>query len=398
MPLYKYTAKDLDSKKISGKLEAASEKELASFLFSKEQYLIRCRDVTEEETQNYKMKLKELSDFSRQIGTMLGSGVSLIRAVSILVQRERKPKLKQIYTNLYRMLQQGKTLSMAMSEQKAAFPELMINMYRSGESSGQMEKVAMTMAVQYEKDYRIQTKLRNAMIYPIILGITTILVIIAVFVKIIPQFTQLFNGMQLPLVTVIIQGLSDFMVHYWYWILIVVLCVIAAVSSILRTERVRYAVDKKKLTLWKIGELMQTIYTARFARTLCSLYSSGVTILHALTIVRSTIGNTYIASQFDQVISIVKNGGALSQAIQSMDGFDSKLASSIFVGEESGKLDAMLTSLADEFDYEAEMATQRMISFMEPAMIVVLALFVLLVMLAVLLPIYQMYQNPTGLK
>ena len=125
------------------------------------------------------MKLKELSDFSRQIGTMLGSGVSLIRAVSILVQRERKPKLKQIYTNLYRMLQQGKTLSMAMSEQKAAFPELMINMYRSGESSGQMEKVAMTMAVQYEKDYRIQTKLRNAMIYPIILGITTILVIIA---------------------------------------------------------------------------------------------------------------------------------------------------------------------------------------------------------------------------
>lgn len=143
---------------------------------------------------------------------------------------------------------------------------------------------------------------------------------------------------------------------------------------------------------------MQTIYTARFARTLCSLYSSGVTILHALTIVRSTIGNTYIASQFDQVISIVKNGGALSQAIQSMDGFDSKLASSIFVGEESGKLDAMLTSLADEFDYEAEMATQRMISFMEPAMIVVLALFVLLVMLAVLLPIYQMYQNPTGLK
>lgn len=329
---------------------------------------------------------------------MLGSGVSLIRAVSILVQRERKPKLKQIYTNLYRMLQQGKTLSMAMSEQKAAFPELMINMYRSGESSGQMEKVAMTMAVQYEKDYRIQTKLRNAMIYPIILGITTILVIIAVFVKIIPQFTQLFNGMQLPLVTVIIQGLSDFMVHYWYWMLIVVLCVIAAVSSLLRMERVRYAVDKKKLTLWKIGELMQTIYTARFARTLCSLYSSGVTILHALTIVRSTIGNTYIASQFDQVISIVKNGGALSQAIQSMDGFDSKLASSIFVGEESGKLDAMLTSLADEFDYEAEMATQRMISFMEPAMIVVLALFVLLVMLAVLLPIYQMYQNPTGLK
>ena len=128
MAVYKYTAKDINSKRITGKMEVNSRNELAAFLRSNEQYLIDCKDVTNTQQNTYKLTLKELSDFCRQIGTMLGSGVSLIRAVSILVQRERKPKLKQIYTNLYRMLQQGKTLSMAMSEQKAAFPELMITL------------------------------------------------------------------------------------------------------------------------------------------------------------------------------------------------------------------------------------------------------------------------------
>jgi putative type II secretion pathway protein xcpS len=177
--------------------------------------------------------------------------------------------------------------------------------------------------------------------------------------------------------------------------LIGVLCMVALIAGMLRVEKIRYKVDQMKLKFPKLGKLLGTIYTSRFARNMCSLYTSGISIINGLMIVKDNIGNKYIESQFDQVIRMVRNGTSLSQSIQKIDGFDAKLASSIYIGEESGKLEDMLSSLADDFDYEAEMATQKMVAMLEPIMIIFLALIVLCVMLSVLLPIYQMYQNPT---
>mgnify|MGYP002571693437 FL=1 len=229
--------------------------------------------------------MKELSDFSRQLGTMIGSGVSLIRAISILVQRQKNPKIKAIYTDIYRKLQQGMTLSYAMEEQGKAFPELMINMYRTGETSGQMERVAMTMALQYEKDNRINGKVRNAMIYPIILICVTIFVVIGVFTFIIPSFSKVFNGMELPMITKIVNAISEAMLAYWYWMLIGVLCMVALIAGMLRVEKIRYKVDQMKLKFPKLGKLLGTIYTSRFARNMCSLYTSGISIINGLMIV-----------------------------------------------------------------------------------------------------------------
>ncbi|MEF9967176.1 MAG: type II secretion system F family protein, partial [Longicatena sp.] len=198
--------------------------------------------------------------------------------------------------------------------------------------------------------------------------------------------------------TKFMNGLSVIMLNYWYWIFIGVLCIIAIITSALRVEKIRFKFDRMKLKLPKIGKLLQVIYTARFARTLCSLYTSGVSIINGLLIIQDTIGNKYIESQFTEVIKSVRNGNTLSSSVQKIDGFDSKLASSIYIGEESGKLDEMLTSLADDFDYDSEMATQKMVTLLEPIMIISLAMVVCLVMLSVLLPIFQMYQNPTGIK
>lgn len=397
MAVYKYIARDMESKRVTGKLEANSRNELSAFLRSKDQFLIDCKDVTNTQQNSYKLSLKELSDFSRQLGAMIGSGVSLIRAMSILVQRESKVKIKDIYTDMYRKLQQGQTLSMAMESEGKAFPELMINMYRTGESSGQMEKVANTMALQYEKDDHIKRKIRNAMIYPIILLCVTVFVIIIVFTWIIPSFAQVFEGMELPMITQLVNGLSQIMIHYWYWLLTGVLCIFGVITTLLRVEKIRYNFDKLKLKLPKIGKLLIIIYTARFARNMCSLYTSGISIINGILIIRNTIGNKYIESQFDSVVALVRNGTSLSQSIQKIDGFDPKLASSIYIGEESGRLETMLTSLADDFDYESESASQRMVTLLEPIMIIILAVIVLCVMLAVLLPIFQMYQNPSYL-
>lgn len=397
MASFKYSAKDMNAKRITGMKDAADRKELASLLRSDGLFLIDCKDVTNQEKNTYKFKLKELAEFSRQLGAMIGSGVSLIRAISIMVQREAKPQIKKIYTDIYRKLQQGMTLSSAMEEQGKAFPELMINMYRSGETSGQMEKVAKTMAVQYEKDNRVRGKVKNAMIYPIILLVVTVLVIIAVFTIIIPQFSDLFVGMEMPLVTRIVNELSQVMLNYWYWLLIAVLMVVFIISSLLRIDRIRFKWDRFKLQAPMFGKLLRIIYTARFARNLCSLYTSGISIINALQIAKSTVGNKYIEAQFDETITMVRNGTSLSQSVQRIQGFDAKLASSIYIGEESGKLEDMLTSIADDFDYESEAATQRMVTILEPLMIIILAVIVLVVMMSVLLPIYQMYQNPSGL-
>ncbi|MGX8851350.1 type II secretion system F family protein [Amedibacillus sp. YH-ame10] len=397
MAVFKYIARDMEANKIQGKREADDEKQLVSLLRSENLYLISFKDITNVQRNEYKMKLKELADYSRQLGAMLGSGVSLIRAISILLQREENPKIKRIYTDIYRKLQQGLTLSAAMEEQGKAFPELMINMYRSGEASGQMEKVAKTMAIQYEKDNRVKSKVKNAMVYPIILLCMTVVVIVAVFTLIIPQFQDIFEGMELPLVTRLVNAFSKAMLEYWYLFLIGVLMIIAIISSLLRVDKIRYKFDKFKLTSPLFGKLLRIIYTARFARNLCSLYTSGISIINALQIARTTVGNKYLESQFDDTITMVRNGSALSQSVQKIQGFDSKLSTSIFIGEESGKLEDMLTSIADDFDYESEAATQRMVTIMEPVMIIILAVIVLMVMLSVLLPIYQMYQNPTGI-
>lgn len=397
MAKYQYTAKDMNSKRVKGKIEANDQQELVTLLRNQNQYLMTCKDITEKEKNDKKLNLKELSEFSRQIGTMLGSGVSLIRAMSILVQREENVKMKKIYKDMYVKLQQGFTLSTAMQDEGRAFPELMVNMYRSGENSGHMDQVAMTMAKQYDKDYKVQSKIKNAMIYPIILVFVMLGCAVLLFTIIIPSFVGVFGDAELPLITQALMKVSDVMTKQWYWIMIGVLIIVAVIASLMRMPNVRYKFDRMKLKLPIFGKLNRTIYTARFARTMCSLYTSGISIINGLMIVRSTIGNKFIEDQFDMVITSVRNGVSLSQSIQKVEGFDVKLASSIYIGEESGRLDEMLTTLADDFDYDSEMASQRMVTVIEPIMIIVMAIMVVIVMMGVLLPVVSLYNNPSAI-
>lgn len=396
MATYKYVAKDLTSKIVRGKAEVNDRTELVTFLRSQNLYLVKCSEVQKEETTK-KLSLPELSSFSREIGTMMESGISLIRTVSIMAQgNDVKPKTKAIYKDIYVKLQQGMTLSTAMQAQGNAFPELMINMYRAGESSGQMGKTALIMAKQYEKDYKLQNTIRTAMMYPIILISISIIAVLLVFTVVLPQFFDTFEKMSidLPGITLFMMAFSKSLQAYWYIYVLTVLISIGIISSLMRIERVRYEVDKAKLKgIKKIGNLLSIIYTARFARTLCSLYSSGMTIINALMIVRKTVNNTYIEKQFDAVIRDVRNGTTLSQAISRIDGFALKLSNSIYVGEESGKLDNMLESLAEDYDYQAEQATKKMITLLEPMLIVFLGVVIGMVLISVFLPLFSMYST-----
>lgn len=280
-----------------------------------------------------------------------------------------------------------------MEAQGVAFPNLMIQMYRSGEASGNMDKTALTMSDQYSKDHRIKGKTKSAMMYPIILIVITIAVLLIVYLAVLPSFFDIFQNVELPLITKINISISKFLQDYWYFVLLIAAGLVVTFIALLRVEKVRFQVDKLKIKIPKFGKLLMTIYTSRFARTLCSLYTSGMSIVNALNIAKTTIGNVYIESQFDGAIKKLRNGESLSQAIKDIDGFDIKLTSSIFVGEESGRLESMLTTLADDFDFEAEQASERMITLIQPLMIIFLAVVICLIIISVLLPIYTLYNN-----
>lgn len=393
MATFKYAAKDMASKVQNGTMDADDRNELVRKLKDQGLYLVEYKDITKQAMNQYRLKYKELANYSREVGTMLSSGLSLIRTFSIMVRRENNKKIKKIYENIYVKLQQGYTLSYAMEAQGVAFPNLMIQMYRAGEASGSMDKTALIMADQYTKDHRIKGKTKSAMTYPIILIIVTILVLLIVYLAVLPSFFDIFQNVELPLITQINIGISHFIQDYWYFVILIFAFLVVGALASLKIKKVRFKVDKFKIKMPLFGKLLVTIYTSRFARTLCSLYTSGMSIVNALNIAKTTIGNVYIESQFDGAIKKIRNGETLSQSLKDIDGFDIKLTSSIYVGEESGRLETMLTNLADDFDFEAEQASERMVTLIQPIMIIFLAVVICLIIISVLLPIYTLYNN-----
>lgn len=390
MATFRYTAKDINSKKFHGKVEANSREELVTLLRSDNLYLLKCKEVIKEESRK-KMKLKDLSEFCRELGMMLSSGISLIMAMNIMTKRSVNPKAQEIYKSLYVKLQQGLSLSDALESEGNIFPTLMISMFRASESTGMMDKTALKLSVQFDKDNKLQNKVKSAMMYPMILVIVTVFVVIAVFTLILPNFFDMFGDAPIPMITQIMFGISKAMTAYWEWFIIGILIIVCIITMAMRVTKIRFLWDKFKIHCPKVGHLTSIIYTARFARSMSSLYTSGVSMLNSLALAKGTINNAYIESQFDEVIKQVRDGTTLSQAISIIDGFDPKLASSVYIGEESGKLDQTLLNVADDFDYEAELATEKMVTLLQPLMIIILGVIIGTIIVSVMLPLYSLY-------
>ena len=392
MPKYIYKAKTEEGEQISGRMQAMDENDLHLKLRQENKYLITAK--REEDVQRvHKIKAKYLADFCRQIGTLSASGVSLVRALNIIAQDEsNKKNEKTIYENILRQVRQGKALSEAMEEQEEAFPELLINMVRSAETAGNLDETSMRMADYYDKQFRMHSKISNATLYPKILSFVIVVVVIFMLSYILPQFQELFDQMEvLPLPTRILFAMSDGIREHWLILIILSAIVIPLMIFVAHVPQVKLQLDRVKLHVPVFGKLLKIIYTARFARTISSLYSSGIPIVQALQIARRTIGNTYIDSQFDEAVSRIRTGGNLSDSLDLVDGFTKKLTSAIRVGEETGSLDTMLNSIADSMEFESNMAIDKMVAALEPILIIVMATIVGFIMVSVLMPIYGSY-------
>lgn len=392
MVTYKYRAQDENGKAISGTMQATDELDLHERLKQEKKYLIQAK------AQADKVNIKRLrsdvvSEFAKNIGELLGAGVTLVKALRIISEDESiKPKEREVYTGLLKQVRSGVPLSEAMSASGDAFPPLFINMIKSAESSGSMDKIALQMSVHYEKEYRLNQKVKSSMTYPKILCVLIVVVVAIIMGYVIPQFKDLFSQMDtLPTSTTILLGISNFVKNKWYVLIIAAVVLYIFFRVLCAIPGIRYAKDKLELKLPVIGKLRRVIYTARFARTLSSLYSAGISIINCLQIARNTIGNSYIERQFDQVIADVRAGMNLSESLDRVDGFTKKLSSSVAVGEETGALDTMLVSIANQMEYDSEVAMNKLVSYLEPAMIVVMAAVVGFVIISVIQPIYGSY-------
>lgn len=394
MDHYKYKAKDENGKTVSGVMQAMDEIDLHNRLKREGKLLISSKvDVVKVHAK--RLKSNVICEFCRNIGELIGSGVSLYRALKIMSEDEStKQKDRDMYAAINKQVLAGTALSDAMEMQGDAFPPLLVNMFRSAESSGNLDRVAMQMSDYYDKDYRLTQKVKSSMTYPKILCVLIVIVVAIIMGYVIPQFQGLFSQMEsLPLATTVLLAISNFVKKKWYILIGGAFFCYVFGKTLFKVPAVRLWWDKLELHLPTIGQLKKIIYTARFARTLASLYSSGLPIISCLQIAKTTIGNSYIEKQFEQVIADIRSGQNLSESIEKVDGFTKKLSSTIMVGEETGTLDRMLSSVAKQMEYDSEMALNRLVSYLEPVMIVVMAAVVGFIIIAVIQPIYGSYET-----
>lgn len=398
MPQFRYIAKNMEGKTMRGVLEASGENVLQQQLKEQGLFLIEAKDVRGSK-KAYKFSSAQLAEFCREMSTLLASGVSIVRALEITADEEGlAASRRSVYLEILSELKKGTSLSEAM-EMGGNFPELMLGMIRSGEGSGNIDAVVARLSLHYERENRLKQQVRSAMTYPAVLLVMSVAVVILIVTFILPQFEELFSEMEsLPMVTELLLAISDFLVSRWYLALFMVFVIGLLLRIILKIYRVRRTVDFIKVRMPVIGKLNKVIYTARFARTLSSLYSSGMPIVAALQTAGGTIGNLYVEGQgqFEQVAVTVRSGVPLSQALKEVDGLLRKLSSTILVGEESGRLDTMLDSIAMTMEEEAEAATKRLVTMLEPVLICLMAMVVGFIIIAVMLPIYDSYSAIEG--
>ena len=393
--IFRYTATDLSGKTVRGKESADDKAALVQKLKDKGLF---CTSFTEEaekvQDAKVKFKTKDLAFFSRQISTMLTSGISLVKALSILINQQEDKKKKALLMEMYDDVQRGKSFSEALMSQGNAFPNLFISMVAAGESSGNLDHIMQRLSDHYDKENKTNNKIKSAMSYPIVLGVIMLVIVVALFAFVMPSFAGMFsNPDDIPAFTQFLLSVSDSMVHYPYIYVGVIIGLVFLVKFLKKVPGVKLWWDRTKVRIPKAGKLICTIYTSRFAHTMSNLFSSGMPMVECIQKSEQVLGNSYISEEFVTVIENVKQGESFSTALGRTGIFDPIFVSVVLVGEESGTLDEILEKTADYYDDESDTAIDRLTAMLQPAMILVMGVLVCAILLAVYLAMYQAMNN-----
>lgn len=395
MKKFKYRAMKNDGTKTNGEYEANSREDVMEMITSNGYYPLKVEEVVESATINIKrkIKVKEISIFCRQMYTMLDAGVPLINALNLMSTQVTNKHLVEIVKVLEEDVRKGEMLSNSMRKFPEAFPTLLTSMVESGEASGNLDEMFLRMSTHFEKENKINNKVKAAMIYPIILAIVGVAALIVVMVFVMPTFVSLFDssGAELPFATRLLIGLSNFMANHFIIVLGVLIAIIVGIVIFSKTETGIYFFAKLKITFPLIKDLNRKMIVSRFTRTLSTLLASGVSLVESLPIVSAVLSNVIAEDEVLKIRERVVKGEGLSTPIEECELFPPMLSSMVRIGEESGALDDMLNKTADFYDEEVEQAIQTLTSMLEPIMIIIMGLVIGFMVIALMLPLYGSY-------
>ncbi|MFL5823345.1 MAG: type II secretion system F family protein [Solirubrobacteraceae bacterium] len=400
MPTFTFKAMDLAGMPARGEVDAISKQAVADQL--KERGLVvldiaskyRSRELNIEIFS--RVKATDLAVATRQLSTMVSSGVTILRALSVLENQTSSKLLQSTLAAVRRDVEAGLMLSGALERHPKVFSKLYVAMVRAGEAGGVLENSLLRTADQLEKDASLRRQVRSAMIYPTLVISFAVIVLLALVAFLIPVFQNVFKqfGGHLPTLTQFMVGLSGLVRHQWYLVIGFWVGSIGGFIYWKRSKRGRAQWDAFKLRIpMKIGSVVQKVCIARWSRTLSSLTSAGVPIMQALEITGSTAGNTVIEDAMGEVITSVKAGGTISEPLRGCKAFPPMVSHMVGVGEETGALDNMLAKLADFYEDEVAAAIKALTSILEPAMIILVGGIVGVIVISMYLPLFNVYNQ-----
>lgn len=377
MNKFSYVATDVNGKSIRGSEMAEDYKDLQAKLRERKLYVTSYRDLGQGGNDvKYKFKIKEVSFISRQLASMSSAGLSLVRALYILQEQQENKKAKAVLLDIYEEVQKGKAFSDVLRSKPGVFPDMFVSMVAAGEASGTLDDMFTRLSDHFANSNRTANKVKSAMVYPIVLLVLLVAVIILLFVAVMPTFAGLMSEEDMSPLSLALLAFSNSLINQWYVYIIVAVGIAVAIMMLLRTPVTRMKIDELILKIPKVGKLVGTIYTGQFARNMSNLYGAGLQMVECIEKSVSVINNMYVKKRFEEVVDSIKLGESMSISIEKTGIFEGMFTSIIFVGEESGTLDTILRKTAEYYEEEADTAISKLVSLMEPLMIIIMGIAV----------------------
>lgn len=404
MSVFEYRALDAKGKNIKGIIDANSEALARTRLRSQGKYPVSITLSTNKQGSAgvgrqwfglfQRIKPGEVSNITRQLATLMGAGIPLVQSLESLIEQTRNPALKKVVAQIKDSVNEGNTLTSALGEHPGLFSSIFINMVRAGEASGSLDIVLERLAEFTEKQEALKSKFQAALVYPVFMAFIGTAILFILITYIVPNITQVFDEMDkvLPLPTLFLISLSDFLKSYWWILPILFVILLSGIRLFIRQDFGRRIWDLIKLKTPVTGIVVQKIILARIASTLGSLLDNGVGLMASMQIIRTLVNNVHIAHVIDDAMKQIEKGQSMTVSLGDSPWFPPMFVQMVAVGEQSGNLESMLKKVSRAYERDVETAIMAMTSLLEPAMIVLMGLAVGFVVLSILLPIFEMNQ------
>ncbi len=405
MPAYPYKALTLDGKIVEGTLEGSDDGAVLLKLQEMGLFPVKVGGgrggglLSREFELPWKKKRvrhKDLLVFTQELHTLVRSGFPLDRSLSVLGQLAESPRLSEIIQDVLKEVKGGKSFSEGLGKYPDVFPKVYVSMVTAGEAGGMLEEVLKRIADFLETSENLRSYIVGALIYPALLGVVGIASVTILTMFVVPRFAAIFHdmGVPLPLPMAILKGLSDFLAGYWWFAAAVIALVAYYFRRYRSSPQGRLSWDRWILRVPLVGAVLRKVEVARFTRTLGALLHGGVPLLQAMTIVRDVVMNQGIATMIEPIRNGIKKGEGISQPMKQSGVFPPLAMHLIEVGEESGKLDAMLVQVSDIYDTEVRNGVKNLIAFFEPALILVMGIIIGTIVVSMLLAIFSINDIP----